>query len=179
MSSTFFASVCPSTQTNERFGLRLLHAEAVDRQDVAGFDPLAQRFLKSEPPDRLRNFLGVIARLRAEDHTTATPDRRTTCNRHARARCLFAATAWRRKDSRRLSSSCSPSRNDAPRASRRRRRAPPGFRGRLRSDSIFASFAASTVKNFRAHLLRASAATVSSWPGGRRHSCRSLRGRRR
>ena len=61
-------------QTDELLGLRLLHAEGVNRQHVAGLDPLAQRFPKREPADRLRNFLRVIARLRTEDDTAATPN---------------------------------------------------------------------------------------------------------
>ncbi len=74
MSSTFFASVWPLTRLTNALVFGSFTLKAVDRQDIAGFDPLAQRFLKSEPPDRLRNFLGVIARLRAEDDTTTTPD---------------------------------------------------------------------------------------------------------
>ena len=150
MCSTFFASVCSLDQTSRvlLWSWAPSRCKLVNRQDIAGFYPLAQRFLKSEPPDRLRNFLGVITRLRDVHKMTATPDGRTTCNRHAPARCLFAATAWRRKNSRLLSSSCSLNRNDAPRASRQPRRASPGLRDRYSIRLIFASFAAATVRTF-------------------------------
>ena len=61
----------PSDAATNCFRLRLLDGEVIDDEHVASLDPLAQRLSKSEPPDGLGNLLRIVARLRAEDDAAA------------------------------------------------------------------------------------------------------------
>src|SRR6266481_5834766 len=60
----------------ERFRLQLRHDKLVDGQNVPGVDAFAQRFSKSESTNGLPNFLRIIARLRAKNDATTSPNRR-------------------------------------------------------------------------------------------------------
>ena len=98
-----------------------------------------------------------------------------TCIPRARGPCLFAATASRRHRFTSPSSSCSRCRSGEPRASPRRRRAPPGClcHSRSRRSSRLGGFDG---QNFRAHwLLRLPPVGFLS-QDGRRRSCRSRPG---